>query len=244
MFLVGDVVSAGREGFSRRYALPNQVLEGRTLDLMLNPNPDYDANIRQLLTRAAKADGVATVKDLADFVRLKIDRVAPRVAELVADGTLVPTTVAGWKDPAFVHRDWLAKLSAGQLAKAQHTTLLSPFDPLTRYRERAIRVFGFDYKIEIYTPEPKRIYGYYTLPLLHNGELVGRIDLKSERKTGQLLVQASWHEPDLRATQVDSIAKALANHLDQAAKWQGLNEMVVMPKGNLAAALASHMIAN
>ncbi len=241
MFLVGDVVSAGREGFSRRYALPNQVLEGRTLDLMLNPNPDYDANIRELLTRAAKADGVATVKDLADFVRLKIDRVAPRVAELVAEGTLVPTSVAGWKDPTFVHCDWLAKLSAGQLAKAQHTTLLSPFDPITRYRERAIRVFGFDYKIEIYTPEPKRVYGYYTLPLLHNGELVGRIDLKSERKTGQLLVQASWHEPDLKASQIDSMAKSLAKHLDQAAKWQGLTETVVMPKGNLAAALDSQM---
>ena len=243
MFLVGEVVSAGRDKFSRRYALPDQVLTGETLKRMLDPKPDHEQDLRTLIGRAARAEGVATVKDLADFVRLKIDRVAPRVAELVADGTLVQTTVAGWKDPAFVHRDWLGKLSAGQLAKAQHTTLLSPFDPITRYRERAIRVFGFDYKIEIYTPEPKRIYGYYTLPLLHNGELVGRIDLKSERKTAQLLVQASWREPDLKPTQVDSIAKSLAKHLDQAAKWQGLNETVVMPKGNLAGALASQMIA-
>jgi uncharacterized protein YcaQ len=235
--LVGEVVSAGRDKFSRRYGLPEQVLEGETLARMLDPNPDYDQILRTLIERAAKAEGVATVKDLADFVRLKIDRVAPRVQELVDSGVLVPTAVEGFKDLGYLHRDWQGEV--GQLAKPNHVTLLSPFDPLTRNRDRANRFFNYDYKIEIYTPEPKRIYGYYTLPLLHRGSLVGRIDLKSERKTGALLVQSSWHEPDIKASTVDVIAGDLAKHLRDAADWQGLPSIEIADKGNLAAALRS-----
>ncbi len=241
MFLIGEVVSAGRDSFSRRYALAEQVLTGETLVRMLEPQPDYESDLRTLIARAAKTDGVATVKDLADFVRLKIDRVAPRVAELVAAGTLIEVSVAGWKDPAYAHADWFAEFSAGRLTAPNHTTLLSPFDPLTRNRDRALRLFGFDYKIEIYTPEPKRVYGYYTLPLLHNGDLLGRVDLKSDRKSGQLLVQASWHEPHLKPAQVASLAATLGQHLGEAANWQGLGEIVVSPKGNLAAALSDEL---
>jgi uncharacterized protein YcaQ len=237
MFLAGEVVSAGRDKFSRRYALAEQVLNAETYARMVDPKPDYDADLRTVISRAAKADGVATIKDLADFVRLKIDRVAPRVAELVASGELIELKVEGFKDLAYLHRDWQGEV--GQLAKPNHVTLLSPFDPLTRNRDRANRIFNFDYKIEIYTPEPKRIYGYYTLPLLHRGSLVGRIDLKSERKTGALLVQSSWHEPDLKAAAVDAIADDLAKHLRDASDWQGLPSLEIADKGNLAAALRS-----
>jgi uncharacterized protein YcaQ len=118
-------------------------------------------------------------------------------------------------------------------------TLLSPFDPLTRNRDRANRLFNYDYKIEIYTPEPKRIFGYYTLPLLHRGNLVGRIDLKSERKAGALLVQSSWHETEIKASTVEAIAGDLAKHLKDAAAWQGLASIEIADKGNLAAALRS-----
>jgi uncharacterized protein YcaQ len=239
MFLVGEVVSAGREKFSRRYALPEQVLDESTYARMVDPNPDYHRNLRTIIERAAKTEAVATIKDLADFVRLKIDRVAPRVAELVEAGILLPVSVEGFKDQAFLHRDWLATAANIDLVNANHVTLLSPFDPLTRNRERAIRLFDFDYKIEIYTPEPKRVYGYYTLPLLHRGDLVGRIDLKSDRKTSQLLVQAAWHETDLKAARVEAVAKDLSVHLDEAAKWQGLNEVVIFEKGNLEGALRS-----
>jgi uncharacterized protein YcaQ len=239
LFLAGEVTSAGRENFSRRYALTEQVLDDATYAKMVEPNPDYNQMLRTLIGRAAKADGVATVKDLADFVRLKIDRVAPRVAELVEAGELLEVRVEGFKDKAYLHRDWAHKVEAGQLEKPKHTTLLSPFDPLTRNRDRAIRLFDFDYKIEIYTPEPKRVYGYYTLPLLHNGKLVGRIDLKSERKTGELLVQSSWHETDLKPAEVESVASALKQHLTEVASWQGLENTVIKPKGNLAPALQS-----
>jgi hypothetical protein len=239
MFLVGEVVSAGRENFSRRYGLPEQVLTGETLARMLDPKPDYDQNLRTLIERAAKAEGVATVKDLADFVRLRIDKVAPRVEELVDLGILVPFEVEGFKDLAYMHRDWQSTTAQQELAKAKHVTLLSPFDPLTRNRDRAIRLFDFDYKIEIYVPEPKRVYGYYTLPLLQNGNLVGRIDLKSERKTRELLVQSAWHELDLKPSAVDGLANDLANHLKTVATWQGLTSTVIAEKGNLAPALKS-----
>jgi uncharacterized protein YcaQ len=239
MFLVGEVVSAGRENFSRRYALPEQVLTGETLARMLDPKPDYDQNLRTLIERAAKAEGVATVKDLADFVRLRIDKVAPRVEELVDLGILVPFDVEGFKDLAYMHKDWQSTTAQQELAKAKHVTLLSPFDPLTRNRDRAIRLFDFDYKIEIYVPEPKRVYGYYTLPLLQNGNLVGRIDLKSERKTRELLVQSAWHELDLKPSAIDGLANDLANHLKTVAIWQGLTSTVIAEKGNLAPALKS-----
>jgi uncharacterized protein YcaQ len=239
MFLVGEVVSAGRDKFSRRYALPEQVLTGETLARMLDPKPDYDQILRTLIERAAMAEGVATVKDLADFVRLKIDRVAPRVQELEDLGVLVPLAVEGFKDLGYMHRDWQSTVAQNQLSKANQVTLLSPFDPLTRNRERAIRVFDFDYKIEIYTPEPKRVYGYYTLPLLQNGNLVGRIDLKSERKTRELLVQSAWHELDAKPASVDGLAQDLAKHLNEVRAWQGLTTTVIADKGNLAPALIS-----
>ncbi|MEY3846283.1 MAG: hypothetical protein RJA66_550 [Actinomycetota bacterium] len=239
MFLAGEVVSAGRHNFSRRYALPVQVLTGATLDRMLDPKPDYDQILRTLIERATRVEGVATVKDLADFVRLKIDRVAPRVLELVDAGLLIPTNVEGFKDLAYMHRDWQGASTQGVLQKANHVTLLSPFDPLTRNRDRAIRLFDFDYKIEIYVPEPKRVFGYYTLPLLQNGNLVGRIDLKSERKTGELLVQSAWHETNLKPSAVDGLATDLAKHLKDVIAWQGLGAIVISDKGNLSAALKS-----
>jgi uncharacterized protein YcaQ len=138
-----------------------------------------------------------------------------------------------------MHKDWQSTTAQQELAKAKHVTLLSPFDPLTRNRDRAIRLFDFDYKIEIYVPEPKRVYGYYTLPLLQNGNLVGRIDLKSERKTRELLVQSAWHELDLKPSAIDGLANDLANHLKTVAIWQGLTSTVIAEKGNLAPALKS-----
>jgi uncharacterized protein YcaQ len=138
-----------------------------------------------------------------------------------------------------MHRQWQSAVAQSQLSKPNQVTLLSPFDPLTRNRERAIRLFDFDYKIEIYVPEPKRIYGYYTLPLLRNGNLVGRIDLKSERKTRELLVQSAWHELDVKPAAVDALAHDLAKHLGEVEAWQGLSATVVADKGNLAPALRS-----
>ncbi|MFM5903476.1 MAG: winged helix-turn-helix domain-containing protein [Microbacteriaceae bacterium] len=236
MFLVGDAVSGGRDAFKRLYALPEQILP----PAVLNHSPAHDDARRQLLEQAALAGGVSTLTDLLDWHRMKRATAAHLVQELVDSGTLVETHVEGWKDKAFVHKD--ADLTDLTLRSAgARTTILSPFDPVCWHRDRIERMFGFEYRIEIYTPEPKRVFGYYTLPILHDRQLVGRIDLKSNRQTRQLMVQSVWHEESLKASQTRAVAKALAKHLKTVQSWQGLNETVLSPKGNLALELSTHL---
>jgi len=132
--------------------------------------------------------------------------------------------VPGWNRPAFLHPD--ARIPR----RIETTALLSPFDPVVWERDRALRMFGFHYRIEIYTPAPKRVYGYYTLPLLIDDAIVGRIDLKSDRQNGVLRVQSAWREPDASAD-----ASRVAPLLRQIAAWQGLDDVVVADWGDFAA---------
>ena len=229
MFLVGDLVSGGRDSFKRLYALPEQILPQSILDHMPS---DTDAK-KKLFLQAARAIGVGTYTDIADWHRMSPTTNKPLFNELVESGELVEVRVVGWAQPGYVNSstslDGLDAKTPGA-----RTTILSPFDPVCWKRDRIERMFGFEYRIEIYTPEPKRQFGYYTLPILHNRDLVGRIDLKSDRQGRQLLAQASWHEAKLNDRQVTSLAKELNKHLKVVQNWQGLNETVVMPKGNLA----------
>ena len=140
---------------------------------------------------AARSLGVATLKDLCDYYRLNATTHKPIVEELVADGALIAVEVDGWKKPAFLHPE------AAAPRRVTGRALLSPFDSLIWFRERTERLFAFNYRIEIYTPKPKRIYGYYVLPFLLDGQLVGRVDLKADRGAGVLRVQATWVEDDL-----------------------------------------------
>lgn len=229
MFLVGDLVSGGRDSFKRLYALPEQVLPHSILD---NTPSDADAK-KKLFLQAATATGVGTYTDIADWHRMSPTNNKKIFAELVESGQLLEVQVDGWAQPGFVNASTsLEGLDAK--APGARTTILSPFDPVCWKRDRIERMFGFEYRIEIYTPEPKRQFGYYTLPILHNRDLVGRIDLKSDRHGRQLLAQASWHEAKLNDRGVASLAKALNKHLKEVQSWQGLNETVVLPKGNLA----------
>lgn len=237
----GEITCAGRQNFARRYALPEDVLDSKTLDAL---HSDYDAHEleRTVLARAIRAEGVSSLKDAASSHSEYPSVIRPRVLELVEQGELFEVEVPGWGERVFVHSDWRQTLddvsTASALAsKPSHTTILSPFDQLVRNRDRALALYNFDYKIEIYTPEPKRVYGYYTLPVLHKGELIGRLDLKSDRKAKTLLVQASWHEPWLTAAKVKSSANAVAKVLKEAARWQGLDQILVAEKGNFAEAL-------
>ena len=227
LFRWGDVVSAGRIRFERVYALPEQVfsagLLGREIGIV-------DAH-RELVRRSARAHGIGTAADFADYFRLKTAPALAAIRELEDEGELLPVTVPGWNAPAWLHRD--ARLPR----RIDAATVLSPVDPVVWARARALRLFDFHYRIEIYTPEPKRVFGYYVLPVLIGDRIVGRVDLKNDRQNGVLRVQSAWHETDAPA----DTAGRLAQVLRKTAVWQGLGEIAVAPRGTLASALAAEL---
>jgi len=224
LFRRGDVVSAGRTRFERRYALPEQVLPPHVLGVEI---ARHDA-IRELVRRSAVAIGVGTVSDLADYYRLRSDDTRAAIAELEESGELLRVRVDGWKQTAWLHRD------AKRPSRMRAAALLSPFDPVVWDRGRAERQFGFHYRIEIYTPAPKRVYGYYSLPILLDDRLVGRIDLKSDRKAKVLRVQSAWREEG-----ADADPQRIAALVRAAAEWQGLDDVTMSDRGTLTASLRS-----
>ena len=225
MFRVGDVVSAGRAGFERTYALPEQVMPD---EVYAREVPREEA-IHALMERSVRAHGIGTLSDLADYYRLKTADARPALRRLVDEGVVREVTVPGWGRPAFLHRD--ARIPR----RIETTALLSPFDPVVWERARALRMFGFHYRIEIYTPAPKRVYGYYSLPVLVDEALVGRIDLKNDRKRGVLRVQSAWREPGVPGAVAERVVPALR----ELAAWQGLGDLEVVDRGDLARAVAA-----
>ena len=223
----GVLIAAGRQNFSRIYALPEQVIPTK----ILNKSVDHIKAQELLISNASRLMGVGTVKDIANVYCQNATEVKPILASLLEQGVIQEVTVENWKDKAFIHKDFI-DFDFKEI-KPSLTTVLSPFDPLTWQRERALRIFNFDYRIEIYTPEPKRIYGYYSLPALHKDNLVARIDLKSDRQNKTLLVQSAWHEKHLTPKEVKASAKAISKHLVEVRKWQGLESIEAKPKGNL-----------
>ena len=232
----GDVIAAGRRNFSRVYALPEQALPKS----VLNKTVDHQTARMKLFGNAAKLMGVGTVSDIANVYCIYPSEAKPIVADLVELGIVKEVTVEGWKEKAYLHKDFFN--FDFKSVKPELTTVLSPFDPLTWQRERALRIFNFDYKIEIYVPEPKRIYGYYSLPTLHKDKLVARIDLKSDRQNKTLLVQSAWHETTLTDKEVAQAVKPVAKHLKDIQKWQGLDSLTVKPKGNMSLELTTKFV--
>jgi len=211
LFLTGQLMSRGRGAdFARIYDTPERVLPKKVLNA---PTPtEHDAR-KQLLVRSAIAQGVATASDLADYYRQKPAAVRPLIAELIEEGELREVSVDGWTEKAFVHR-------SAKLPKKLHATaLLSPFDSLVWCRPRNERLFNFHYRIEIYTPKEKRKFGYYVLPFMMNGQMVGRVDLKADRANSKLLVQSVHTEKGVKRA---SINDALDNELRSMAAWLGL----------------------
>ena len=211
LFLTGQLMSCGRgSDFARIYDITERVLPSKILD---TPTPTENEARKQLLVRAAKAQGVATLTDLADYYRQKTAVIKPLVNELVEQGDLREVTVDTWVEKAFVHR------SAKPPKKLYATALLSPFDSLVWCRPRNERLFDFHYRIEIYTPKEKRKFGYYVLPFMMNGELVGRVDLKADRANSKLLVQSLHTEKGIKRA---SISGALTDELRALANWLDL----------------------
>jgi uncharacterized protein YcaQ len=225
LFDAGLVTTAARLGFERIYDIPERVIPSETLN---RPAPAEDEAIRTLIDLSARALGVATGSDLRDYFRLPVAEAKRAVTELVEAGTLIPVQVETWKQQAFLHRD--AKLPR----RAGGTALVSPFDPLVWDRDRAERLFGFRYRIEIYTPAPKRQYGYYVLPFLMGDRFAARICLKADRQAGVLRANAAHFESHAEPRET---AVALAGELRLMARWLGLDGVEAGPKGNLARTL-------
>lgn len=233
LWLFGDVAIAGRRGFERTYALAEHTLTAAERDPVSAPDA-----IRELVRRAARSYGVATAADIDDFWRFRDRRaVLTAVGDLVDSGELEPVRVDGWERagrpvPAWRHRD------AACPRRVDATAILSPFDPVVWFRDRALRMFGLDYRIEIYVPAHKRRFGYYSLPVLMDDAIVGRVDLKTDRARQTLLVQSAWWEPRVRPADA---ADRLASQLRAAAAWQGLDTISVGRWGDAADQVASSL---
>ena len=226
LFWAGVVTTHSRPGFERVYDLTERVLPSAVLAA---PTPERVDAQRALVLLAARALGVATERDLRDYFRLRADEAAVAVRDLLEAGELEPVEVPGWR-PAYLHP------KARIPRRVRASTLLSPFDPLVWERSRTSRLFGFDYRIEIYVPAARRVHGYYVLPFLHDESLAARVDLKSDRRADVLRVQAAWLEP---GEDPAGVATDLATELRRAARWQGLSDVVVEPRGDLATRLAA-----
>jgi uncharacterized protein len=224
LFAAGVLTTATRVGFARHYDLTENVLPPEVLAREV----DDDEAVRELTLRAATALGIGTEPDIRDYFRLAAGQIKPALAKLVADGELEQVEVDGWKAPAY--------LRAGQIVPRfeRGTALLCPFDPLIWFRQRAERLFDFHYRIEIYTPAPKRQFGYYVWPFLLDGQLVGRVDLKAERTSDALNVVGAFTEPGQDA---ERVASALAEQLQSMASWLGLSDVTVGKRGDLVGAL-------
>ena len=222
LFATGQVHVAERRAFERRYDLPERVLPA---EVVRAPTPDEAAARRALLLHAANALGVATITDLADYFRMKNAVAATRVTELVEEGALVEVGVEGWDTTAYV----VPGLQIPRRVSAR--ALLSPFDPVVWFRPRALRMYDYHYRIEIYTPEPKRIYGYYVLPFLLGDRLVGRVDLRADRAARVLRVPGAFLEERVAA---ESVVPHLVDELLLLAHWLELDTVEVGDRGDLA----------
>ncbi len=232
-FMIGELAIVGRNSqFEVVYDLPERVLPDWVL---ATPTPTPAEAHKELVRRAAMSHGVATARCLADYYRLR-QVPAPgkpstqdAVDELVEDGELVPVRIEGWPKQAYLHRD------ARRPRRVRARALLSPFDPVVWERERTERLFDFHYRIEIYTPAPKRQYGYYVLPFLLGDDVVGRVDLKADRPGGVLQVKGAYAEP----TAPEETPEELAAELTRLAGWLNLDAITVESRGDLAPPLAA-----
>jgi uncharacterized protein len=231
LFWAGQVTAVRRNGFARHYLLPSQWIPA---DVLARPTPAVEQAQRELLLIAARAHGVGTARDLADYYRLNVPASAPLLEGLVADGLLLPARIEGRKQPAYLHPDarWPKR-------RVRARALLSPFDSLIWERQRTDQLWGVHYRLEIYVPAAKRVHGYYVLPFLLDESLVGRVDLKADRQAGVLRVKAAWVEEPVAQSDLDRVAAELATTLGEMAVWLDLTGGVAVDRrGDLAPHLA------
>ena len=231
LFFTGRVSARRRSNFEREYDLIARMLPA---ELLVSDPPSEAEAWKELLVRAARAHGMGTAKDLADYYRLNTVRCRPLLEELVDTGRLVPASVVRWKGPVYAHPQ------ATVPRRVRARALLSPFDSLIWERARTERLFDFRYRLEIYVPAPKRVHGYYVLPFLLGERLVARVDLKADRAGSTLMVRGAFGEDPVPSPEV---AEELAAELLLMAEWLGLDRVHVARHGDLAPALIAALTA-
>ena len=225
LFRIGAVGIRRRGNFVKEFDLLERIVPP---EVRARPTPTVEDAQRALLERSAEALGVGAAGDLIDYYRLPIREGRARLRELVEAGSLETAEVEGWTEPAYMHPEARLPRSVDTL------TVLSPFDPIVWNRARALRLWGFDYRIEIYVPAAKRVYGYYVLPVLHGEQLVARLDIKTDRAGGALRVLGAFAEPDVDHS---ALAGRLRPHLLELARFVGVDDVSYGDRGSLMAAL-------
>ena len=230
LFWSGRVGALRRGNFERVYCDPAHSVPSHVLE---TPTPTDEDAKRSLLLLAARAHGVGTARDLADYWRQPILEVRRQLRDLVSEGALEEVTVEGWREVAYLDPGATLPRSIDVCA------LVSPFDQVMWERDRVERLHSFNYRIEIYVPKPKRVYGYYVLPFLLGDTYVGRVDLKADRSGRRLLVQSAHAEADLvaRGTDPFEVAEPLGEELRLLATWLGLDDVHVTGHGDFGPAL-------
>ena len=230
LFWSGQLVSAGRRGFDRLYDLPENALPAHVREAA---TPDRLQAHTTLMHRALQRLGVATERDMRDYFRLTAKDAHRALAELQSQGRVQAARVDGWREPAWCVPDTRIP------RRVDICRLLSPFDPIVWNRQRALRLYAFNYRIEIYVPEQKRQYGYFVMPFLYGDSIGGRLDLKARRDVGELHVQGAWREAHRHLD--TALPARLARELRALAEWLGLERVRVMPRGDLADALSGEI---
>jgi uncharacterized protein YcaQ len=215
LFTAGKLMVSRRQNFHRVYDLAERVLPGWDDSRA----PAMDTVRREFALRAVKALGLAKAAWIPDYHRTRPPHLAAQA--LADEGLLLRARVEGWKEPVFVHPEHVALLASAAQGSLNPTvtTLLSPFDPIVWDRRRALELFGFDYRLECYTPLEKRRYGYFTLPVLRRGQLIGRIDAKAHRAAGVFELKSVALEPWVRTS--ERLLRDIAAASARCAQWHG-----------------------
>lgn len=227
LFRSGELAVADRPNFTRRYDLAERVIPSEVLD---QPTPPPEEAWRRLLLMAVRAHGIGTAADLCDYYRLKLRQATPLIDDLVRDGSLIEARINGLDVPVYLDPE------ATVPRRINRSALLCPFDPVIWFRPRAKWLFDFDYRIEIYTPAPKRVYGYYVFGFLQGERITARVDLKADRAEGLLRVRGAFAEDH---TPPHTVAGDLAQELRRMAAWLRLPDISVERNGDLTSALAT-----